>query len=151
MIFVAIAAITLISCMAYFLLAKVLKKNKPEPIRVQMLDEICQYPDGFFNLVKDALPKDRALIYEVESCKLPDHIMLRRMKWGIYDGEDEVKVTVYAPGETSPILNVTYNEEHHIKYDKNTSVFRARVQKDIDDMLLRRQKDQFAGHKEIIS
>lgn len=108
------------------------------------LKEICATPDGFFNLVKDSLPKDKALIYEMEMIKT------RCSSWN-YNGEYEVDVSVYGPIETEPLFGIIYNEGFYLKVCDDAYDFKQRIQKEINDLLLVVEKDRLVGQKVIVT
>lgn len=121
---------------------KLPRNKKSKPI---MLANVLKEPDGFYNLVKEFLPKDKGLIYEVESVQ---------DRYCPETGRDAVRVKAFDMSSNlntdEPLFVKTFNESSMCRWTDYAWEVKSQIKDSIEGELLRMQKKNFLGTKDIV-
>lgn len=116
--------------------------------------DITEEADGFYNLVKDSLPRDLGLIYELEVVKNSNR---QRGGFGHYtflDGEQIVVIKVYDPIQDKNLGKLELSERLAYRDSSSYKVTEFRYETlpgKIKKMVQDEKKKGLVGRKEIVS
>lgn len=155
-IFLAIILPALAIVAAFVLMRLMRSEKEPDQRKMDLGDLIKIGPEAYFNLVKEALPKDLGLIYSVEACKYDtkfrDYIGTHQRNIGWYADHDIILVKLTDAVTNQKFADHYYNETLARKGDVNMTVgeFCDRIDTKIRELYSNYERNKLTGKKEIV-